>query len=233
MDPGTAEIWNTPVPVAESTRQNPHTPDSETLRVDQEGLSFAGVTEVTQIRVPSPQTERVRPRTNNHPPQGGGREGRLPVPINPTGDEGKKERQITLLRDHVNALRRERDRKEATLLNQHIYKVSRERAHDDALEVIREATLEEYGQLLERELQPTMDYFELIDEQLINAIPLEEEEDPNFDYPGDYDWKEGDYMWLFFKIQKHFAHREIWNGGVRLLRAHTAPMSGTGTDRQW
>ena len=37
---GTPEIRNTPVPVAESTRQNPHTPGSETLSADQEGLSF-------------------------------------------------------------------------------------------------------------------------------------------------------------------------------------------------
>ena len=61
-------------------------------------------------------------------------------------------------------------------------------------------------------MQPTLDYFEMIDEELIKAIPLEEEEDPNFDYPRDYDWKEGDYMWLLFKIQQHFTHCEIWNG---------------------
>ena len=212
VDPGTTEVRDTPVPVAESTRQNPHTPGSGTLRVDQEGLSFAGAAEGTQIRVPSPQAETVGPGTGDHPPQGEGREARSPVPSDPAGNGGKRERQIALLRDHVDALRRERDRKEATLLNQHIYKVSKEQAQDDALEVIREATLEEYGQLLERELQPTLDYFELIDEQLINTIPLEEEEDLNFDYPGYYDWKEGDYMWLLFKIQQHFAHREIWNG---------------------
>ena len=78
--------------------------------------------------------------------------------------------------------------------------------------MLRDATLEEYEQLLERELQPTLDYFEQIDEELIEAIPLEEEEEPNFDYPRDYDWKEGDYMWLLFKIQRHLAHREVWNG---------------------
>ena len=80
------------------------------------------------------------------------------------------------------------------------------------LEVLRDATLEEYDQLLERELQPTLDYFELIDEELLETIPLEEEEELNFDYPTDYDWKEGNYMWLLFKIQRHFVHREIWNG---------------------
>ena len=97
-----------------------------------------------------------------------------------------------------------------------------EHLQDDALEVLRDATLEEYDQLLERELQPTLDYFELIDEELIEKIPLEEEEELNFDYPGDYDWKEGDYMWLLFKIQQHFAHREIWNG-VYGFMGHTQP----------
>ena len=38
VDPGTPEVQHTPVLVAESTRQNPRTPGSETLRVDQEGL---------------------------------------------------------------------------------------------------------------------------------------------------------------------------------------------------
>ena len=61
-------------------------------------------------------------------------------------------------------------------------------------------------------MRPTLEYFELIDEELIDTVPLEEEKELNFDYPGDYDWKEGDYMWLLFKIQQHFAHWEIWNG---------------------
>ena len=211
-DTGTPEIQNTPVPVAESTRQNPHTPGSETPRADQEGLSFARLAEVTQIRKPSPQADVVGPGTNVHPSQGAERKRGSPAPANLIGNKSKKERQITLLRDHVSALRRERDRKEATLLNQHIHRASAEHLRDDALEVLRDATLEEYEQLLERELQPTLNYFEQIDEELIEAIPLEEEEDPNFDYPGDYDWKEGDYMWLLFKIQRHLVHREIWNG---------------------
>ena len=42
-DTGISEIRNTPVPVAESTRQNPHTPGSETPRADHEGLPFAGI----------------------------------------------------------------------------------------------------------------------------------------------------------------------------------------------
>ena len=37
------------------------------------------------------------------------------------------------------------------------------------------------------------------------------------------DWREGDYMWLLFKIQQHFAHREVWNGVYRTL-SHTQPL---------
>ena len=98
------------------------------------------------------------------------------------------------------------------MLNQHIHQASTECLQEDALEDLRDLTQEEYTKLLERELQPTLDYFEMIDEELIKDIPLEEEDDPNFDYPRDYDWKEGDYMWLLFKIQQHFSHCEIWNG---------------------
>ena len=177
---------------------------------------------MTQIRRPSSQADVVRPRAGDHQSQSEEGEGMSPVPADPTEDQEKKERQIALLRDHVSALRRERDWVEATLLNQHIYRASAEHMREDALEDLRDATQEEYAQLLERELQPTLDYFEMIDEELIKAIPLEEEEDPNFDYPGDYDWKEGDYMWLLFKIQQHFAHREIWNGVYGFI-GHTQP----------
>ena len=216
-DTGTPGIQSTPVPVAESTRQNPHTPGSETPGAGQEGLSFAGLAEVTQIRKPSPQADVVGPGADVPPSRGTERESGSPTPTNLIGNKNKKERQITLLRDHVSALRRECDRKEATLLNQHIHRSSAEHLQGDTLEVLRDATLEEYEQLLERELQPTLDYFEQIDEELIEAIPLDEEEEPNFDYPGDYDWKEGDYMWLLFKIQCHLTHQEIWNGVYSFL----------------
>ena len=96
--------------------------------------------------------------------------------------------------------------------------------------MLRDATLEEYEQLLGREMQPTLDYFEQIDEELIEAFPLEEEEDPNFDYPMDYDWKEGDYMWLLFKIQQHLAHWQVWNG-VYSFSGRTRPRRRA-TDRQ-
>ena len=57
----------------------------------------------------------------------------------------------------------------------------------------------------------------------MEEIPLAEEDDPNFDYPATYDWKEGDYMWLLFKIQQHFAHREVWTRVYRYL-SHTQPL---------
>ena len=132
----------------------------------------------------------------------------------------------------MSALRRERDRKEATLLNQHIARVNTEHLQDDALEVLRDATLEEYEQLLERELQPTLEYFEQMDDELVEKVPLEEEEEPNFDYPVDFDWKEGDYMWLLFKIQQHFAHREIWNGVYGFLGRTQPTIAEPEADRQ-
>ena len=198
--------------MAESTRQAQPTPGSGTLRADQEGLAFAGLAETTQIRRSSPRRDTLDPEVGFEKTPAGEKEDRRPKVGTPTGDLGERERRVALLRDHVSALRRERDRIEATMLNQHIYRASTRCTSEDALEDLREATQEEYAQLLEREVQPTLEYFELIDEELINSVPLEEEEDPNFDYPGDYDWKEGDYMWLLFKIQQHFIHREIWNG---------------------
>ena len=212
VEPKTPNIQSTPVPVAESTRQTHPTPSSDTLRVDQEGLAFAGLAEVTQIQRPSPPRDRTGPEAGPDSPQTGERGGGSSRDAQSREGLSDRSRQITLLRDHVSTLRRERDRIEATLLNQHIYQARTECEGEDALEDLRDATQEEYARLLERELQPTLDYFKMIDEELIKAIPLEEEEDPNFDYPRDYDWKEGDYMWLLFKIQQHFAHREIWNG---------------------
>ena len=57
----------------------------------------------------------------------------------------------------------------------------------------------------------------------MEEIPLKEEDDPNFDYPAGYDWREGDYMWLLFKIQQHFVHREVWNGIFRFIN-RTQPL---------
>ena len=57
----------------------------------------------------------------------------------------------------------------------------------------------------------------------MEEIPLAEEDDPNFDYPAAYDWKEGNYMWLLFKIQQHFAHREVWTRVFRFI-SRTQPL---------
>ena len=72
-------------------------------------------------------------------------------------------------------------------------------------------------------MQPTLEYFELINEELMEEIPLAEEDDPNFDYPAAYDWREGDYMWLLFKIQQHFAHQEVWTRVFRFINC-TQPL---------
>ena len=123
-----------------------------------------------------------------------------------------RKRQVTILRDYVEVLRNERDRLEAKLLNEHIYQVSAEGLHGSTLEELQEETQRKYATLLRKELQPTLEYFELINEELMEEIPLKGEDDPNFNYPEGYDWREGDYMWLLFKIQQHFVHRNVWNG---------------------
>ena len=163
-------------------------------------------------RNPRPATETPRGRE----------EGRRTLEMGPRTEDRKspersghsddRKRQVTILRDYVGVLRKEHDRLEAKLLNDHIHQVSARGLHGSALEELREETQREYVTLLRKELQPTLEYFELIDEELMEEIPLKEEDDPNFDYPAGYDWREGDYMWLLFKIQQHFAHRNVWNG---------------------
>ena len=140
-----------------------------------------------------------------------------------SGHSNDRKRQVTILRDYVEVLRKERDRLEAKLLNEHIHQVSVGGLHGSALEELWEETQREYTALLRKELQPTLEYFELINEELMEEIPLKEEDDPNFDYPAGYDWREGDYMWLLFKIQQHFAHWEVWNGIFRFIN-RTQPL---------
>ena len=140
-----------------------------------------------------------------------------------SGHSDDRKRQVTILRDYVEVLRKERDWLEAKLLNEHIHWVSVGGLQGSALEELREETKREYAALLRKELQPTLEYFELIDEELMEEIPLTEEDDPNFDYPAAYDWKEGDYMWLLFKIQQHFAHKEVWTRVFRFIN-RTQPL---------
>ena len=140
-----------------------------------------------------------------------------------SGHPDDRKRQVTILRDYVEVLRKERDRLEARLLNEHIHQVTERGLRGSALEEFQEETQREYAALLRKELQPTLEYFELINEELMEEIPLKEEDDPNFDYPEGYDWREGDYMWLLFKIQQHFAHREVWTGVFGSIN-HTQPL---------
>ena len=140
-----------------------------------------------------------------------------------SGHSNDRKRQVTILRDYVEVLRKERDRLEAKLLNEHIHQVSVGGLHGSALEELREETQREYAALLRKELQPTLEYFELINEELMEEIPLKEEDDPNFEYPTGYDWREGNYMWLLFKIQQHFAHQEVWNGIFRFINRTQPP----------
>ena len=134
-----------------------------------------------------------------------------------SGHSDDRKRQVTILRDYVEVLRKERDQLEAKLLNEHIHQVSVGGLHGSALEELWEETQREYAALLRKELQPTLEYFELINEELMEEIPLKEEDDPNFDYPAGYDWREDDYMRLLFKIQQHFVHREVWNMIFRFI----------------
>ena len=140
-----------------------------------------------------------------------------------SGHSDNRKRQVTILRDYVEVLRKEFDWLEAKLLNEHIHQVSVGGLHGSALEELWEETQREYAALLRKELQPTLEYFELINEEPMEEIPLKEEDDPNFNYPAGYDWREGNYMWLLFKIQQHFAHREVWNG-IFIFINHTQPL---------
>ena len=209
----TPAIGNTSVPIAESTRQPQSTPGSTTLTVTGEGTTppdREGEKDIPQNPRPATETPRGREEGRRTLEMGPRTEDRKSPECSGHSDDRK--RQVTILRDYVGVLRKECDRLEAKLLNEHIHQVSVGGLHGSALEELREETQREYATLLRKELQPTLEYFELINEELMEEIPLKEEDDPNFDYPAGYDWREGDYMWLLFKIQQHFAHQNVWNG---------------------
>ena len=65
--------------------------------------------------------------------------------------------KITILRDYVEVLRKDRDRMEAKLLNEHIHRVTEGGIQGSALEDLREETQRKYAALLRKELQPTLD----------------------------------------------------------------------------
>ena len=89
-----------------------------------------------------------------------------------SGHSDDRKCQVTILRDYVEVLRKERDWLEAKLLNEHIHQVAVGGLHRSALEELREETQREYASLLRKELQPTLEYFELVDEELMEEIPL-------------------------------------------------------------
>ena len=220
----TPTLRNTPVPVAESTRQPQSTPSSAAPTMTGEGTTppdREGEKDIS--RNPRPATETPKDREEGRGTLGTGTGTEDRKSLERSGHSDDRKRQVTILRDYVEVLRKERDRLEAKLLNEHIHWVSVGSLQGSALEELREETQREYAALLRKELQPTLEYFELINEELMEEIPLTEEDDPNFDYPAAYDWREGDYMWLLFKIQQHFAHREVWTRVFRFIN-RTQPL---------
>ena len=154
----TPAIGNTPVPVAESTRQPQSTPGSATLTVTGEGTT-----------PPDREGEKDMPRTP-HPAMEapkGQEEGRGTLEIRPrvedrklperNGHPDERKHHLTILRDYVEVLRNEREQLEARLLNEHIHQVSARGLHGSALEELREETQGEYASLLRKELQPTLE----------------------------------------------------------------------------
>ena len=57
-----------------------------------------------------------------------------------SGHSDDRKRQVTMLRDYVEVLRKERDRMEAKLLNEHIHRVTESGIQGSALEDLREET---------------------------------------------------------------------------------------------
>ena len=215
----TPTIGNTPIPVAESTRQPQNTSVRATPTMTGEGTTppdREGEEDEPRNACPTVEAPKGQEEGRGALGVGSSAEGR-------SGYSDDRKRQITILRDYVEVLRKDRDWMEAKLLNEHIHRVTEGSIQGSALEDLRENTQREYATLLRKELQPTLEYFELIDEELMEEIPLAEEDDPNFDYPAAYDWKEGDYMWLLFKIQQHFAHREVWTRVFRFI-SRTQPL---------
>ena len=148
----TPTIRNTPIPVAESTRQ----PQNISGRVTPT-MTGGGMTSPDReggkdrLRNPCPTVEAPRGREEASGTLGGGlrAEGRKSPECG--GFSGDKKRQITILRDYVEALRKDRDRMEAKILNEHIHRVTEGGIQGSALEDLREETQREYAALLRKE----------------------------------------------------------------------------------
>ena len=105
VEPKTLNIQGTPVPVAESMRQTHPTSSSDTLRMDQEGLAFAGLAEVTQIQRHDPPQDGTGSKAGPDSTQTGERREGSTRDVQSKEGLSERGRQITLLRDHVSALR--------------------------------------------------------------------------------------------------------------------------------
>ena len=121
----TPAIRNTPVPVAESNRQPQSTPGGATLTVIGEGMTpqdREGEKDIPQDPLPATETPK------------GQEEGRGTLEMGPRTEDRKlpersrhsddRKCRVTILRDYVEVLRKERDQLEAKLLNEHIHQVS-------------------------------------------------------------------------------------------------------------
>ena len=159
----TPAIGNTPVPVAESTRQPQSTPGSANLTVIREGTTppdREGKKDVPRNPHPATETPKGREEGRETLEMGPGAEDQKSLERSRHSDDRKC--RVTILRDYVEVLRKERDQLEAKLLNEHIHQVSVGGLHSSALEELWEETQREHAALLRKELQPTLKYFELI-----------------------------------------------------------------------
>ena len=149
----TPTIGNTPVPVAESTRQPQNTPGRATLTKTGEGMTppdREGENNTSQNPCPAAETPKGQEEGRGTLGVGSSTEGRKSPECSRHSDDRKS--QVTILRDYIEVLRKECDRLEAKLLNEHIHRVSVGGLQGSALEELRQETQREYATLLRKEL---------------------------------------------------------------------------------
>ena len=118
----TPATGNTPVPVAESTRQPQSTPSSATLTVTGEGMTppdWEGEKGIPQTPHLATETPKGREEGRGTSEMGPSTEDRKSPECGGHSDDRKH--QVTILRDYVEVLRKEHDWLEAKLLNEHIH----------------------------------------------------------------------------------------------------------------
>ena len=104
----TPAIGNTPVPVAESTRQPQSTPGSATLTVIGEGMTppdWEGEKDIPRDPRPAMETPKGREEGRGTLEMGPRTEDRKSPEH--SGHSGDRKRQVTILRDYVEVLRKE------------------------------------------------------------------------------------------------------------------------------